>query len=58
MPLLATWIGSLVTSLAGFFATCMTKRVAILLAVMTFLAWFFALWTVISIAQIAFEKAG
>jgi hypothetical protein len=37
MPLLATWIGSLVTSLAGFFATWMTKRVALLLAAMTFI---------------------
>lgn len=33
MPIFAAWVGSLITSIATFFAAFLTKRVAIVLAV-------------------------
>lgn len=37
MPILAAWIGSLLTSIASFFAVFLTKRVALILAAVTVL---------------------
>ena len=35
MPLLASWLGSLLASLVSFFAVFLTKRIAIVVAVIT-----------------------
>lgn len=40
MPLLAAWIGSLISSIAGFFAAWMSKQIAIRIAVIAALVAF------------------